>query len=104
MKEKAIEVMAAMNDGGILGKRTLSKYGVYKFTGKKDLDKKERKKMPPTYVHPSTTKAQRDAIRDQNLYLKSDLYKDRVKSHHFTKSTTLNFSKFCEGLDGVLQL
>ena len=56
-KEMALEVLAALKDAGMLGKRTLSKYGLYKPTCKKGQDKTERKRMPPTYVHPSTTKA-----------------------------------------------
>ena len=102
-KEMALKVLAALKDAGMLGKRTLSKYGLYKPSGKKGQDRKERKKMPLTYVHPSTTKAQRDAIRDQNKYLKSDMYRNRVKSHHFTKHTRLDFSKFVLDSDGILQ-
>ena len=102
-KEMALEVLAALKDAGMLGKRTLSKYGLYKPTGKKGQDKIERKRMPPTYVHPSTTKAQRDAVRDQNKYLKSDMYKNRVKSHHFTKHTRLDFSRFVLDPYGIPQ-
>ena len=101
-REKAEEAMMAFRNAGMFGKRVLSKYGLFKATGKRNTDKKTRKRMYKTYVYPSSTKAEREAIRAQNMFSKTEFAKDKKDSHQFRKDTALDFSKF-KVIDGRIR-
>ena len=93
-QDMADEAMMAFRNGGMFGKRTLSKYGLFKATGKVNADKKTKRRMHKTYVYPSSTKAEREAIREQNKFSKTEFVRDKRDSHQFRKDTALDFSKF----------
>ena len=67
-----------------MGRRTLTVNGIYKLSGSKKEDKETFKNMPGTYVNESTTKAQRDEIREKNKYKRNDPYKDKVLLHNLS--------------------
>ena len=50
--------------------------------------------MPDTFVNESTTKAQRDEIREKNRYKKSQTYKEKVDYHKFAKDSVIDFSNY----------
>jgi hypothetical protein len=91
---KAILIKKAIREAGFMGRRSLSKYGLYKPTGNKRVDKETRKNMPDTFVNESTTKAQRDEIREKNRYKKSQTYKEKVDYHKFAKDSVIDFSNY----------
>jgi hypothetical protein len=91
----ASAVKAAVREAGFMGKRTLTKNGLYKLSGNRKKDKAIIKGMPSTYINESTTKAQRDEIREKNKYKRSQTYKDKVNYQNFVKDNTIDFSKFC---------
>ena len=101
-REMADEAMMAFRNAGMFGKRVLSKYGLFKATGNRNIDKKTRKRMYMTYIYPSSTKAEREAIRAQNMFAKTEFVKDKKDSHKFRKNTALDFSKF-KVIDGKIR-
>jgi hypothetical protein len=91
---KATQIKKAIREAGFMGRRSLSKHGLYKPSGNKRVDKESRKKMPDTFVNESTTKAQRDEIREKNRYKNSQTYKDKVDYQKFAKECVIDFSKY----------
>ena len=101
---KATQIKKAIREAGFMGRRSLSKYGLYKPTGNNRIDKESRKKMPDTFVNESTTKAQRDEIKEKNRYKNSQAYKDMVDVQKFAKERAIDFSKYHYLSNGDIEL
>jgi hypothetical protein len=93
-QKKCDQAMRAFRESGMYGKRTLSEHGIYKHTGIKKTDQKTKKTMPTTYIQPSSTRAEREAIRTQYAYYNSELGRDEKVLHRFQRSTRLKFSNY----------
>ena len=92
--EKSTKAKSAIRVAGFLGKRNLTKLGLYKLTGNKKENKAARKCLPKTFVNESTTKAQRQTIKEQKNYKSSEIFKDKQNYQEFMKDNSLNFSMF----------